>query len=120
MSETTVSRQPRTRSRRTRPTPDALVTSLSDMVDRLIDENRQLKRALQQVAAGGGGTSFGQAGKTLSGLQRRVARALESQSNSRRGRSAAPAAGPRTRRRITDPELLRRQREALAKARAAR
>jgi antitoxin (DNA-binding transcriptional repressor) of toxin-antitoxin stability system len=38
----------------------------------------------------------------------------------RQGRRRPPAAGPRTRRPITDPELLRRRREALARARAAR
>jgi hypothetical protein len=93
---------------------------LTAQVDRLIAENRDLKRALaktQQTAGGG----LGQASRTLAGLQRRVSQALASDGRGRgRGRSAETAAAPRPRRKVTDPEVLERRRASLAKARAAR
>jgi len=91
------------------------------MVDRLIKENRQLKRALAKAEKTSGGADLGQATKTLSGLQRRVSRALTSTASPRRrGAAATAAAAPRPRRRVTDPEVLERRRQALVKARAAR
>ncbi|HSR24839.1 MAG TPA: hypothetical protein VLW53_14895, partial [Candidatus Eisenbacteria bacterium] len=66
---------PAARGRRPRLSGDALVTSLAEMVDRLIKENRELKRALARAEAAGGGAALGQSVKTLSGLQRRLNRA---------------------------------------------
>lgn len=109
----------RTRSRATRPGGEDLVASLTEMVDRLIEENRELKRALARAERASEGPGLGQVARTLSGLQRRVSRALESTPS--RGRAAAaPAAAPRPRRKVTDPEVLERRRQALVKARAAR
>lgn len=110
----------RTRSRRARPGGDDLVASLTTMVDQLIEENRQLKRDLTRAERTQGGGDLGQATRTLAGLQRRVSRALETAraAGGRRGAAAQPA--PRPRRKVTDPEVLERRRQALAKARAAR
>ena len=110
------------RTRRPQPSGEDLVAQFSAMVDRLIAENRDLKRALARAerAAGDG---LGQAARALSGLQRRVSRALASgPGGGRRGRGAAaePAVARRPRRKVTDPEVLERRRAALAKARAAR
>ena len=107
------------RTRRPRQSGDELLAQLTDQVDRLIAENRDLKRAIAkaQQAAGGG---LGQAGRALAGLQRRVSQALASDGRGRgRGRGPAEAA-PRPRRKVTDPEVLERRRASLAKARAAR
>ena len=98
------------------------MTSLSEMVDRLIAENRDLKRAIARVEQGAG-AGLGQATRVLSGLQRRLSQALSSGAPAARGRgrgAAAEAAAPRPRRKVTDPEVLERRRAALAKARAAR
>lgn len=108
------------RGRRPRLSGDALVNSLAEMVDRLIKENRDLKRALARAEATGGGAALGQSVKTLSGLQRRLNRALAETPTTRRRRTTAAAESPRPRRKVTDPEVLERRRQALAKARAAR
>jgi hypothetical protein len=109
------------RGRRPRLSGDALVNSLAEMVDRLIKENRDLKRALARAEAQGGGGGLGQSVKTLSGLQRRLNRALaEAPAPRRRRTSTATTAAPRPRRKVTDPEVLERRRQALAKARAVR
>jgi hypothetical protein len=85
------------------------------MVDELISENKRLKRALAQAeSAAGTSSGLGQATRTLSGLQRRLSRALSESPGARRQEA------PRPRRKVTDPEVLRRRQEALAKARAVR
>ena len=108
------------RGRRTRLSGDALVTSLAQMVDLLIKENRQLKRALARAEKARGSGNLGQAAKALSGLQRRLTLALGT-SPTRRPRSTTTAAASiGTRRKVTDPDVLERRRQALAKARAVR
>jgi hypothetical protein len=110
-----------TRGRRPRLSGDALVTSLAEMVDLLIKENRQLKRALARAEKARGSGNLGQAAKALSGLQQRVTRALHSPSTTRRPRSTTTvAASTRPRRKVTDPDVVERRRQALAKARAVR
>jgi hypothetical protein len=110
------------RGRGPQPAGEDMVASLSEMVDRLITENRELKRAIARVQQGAG-AGLGQATKVLSGLQRRISQALSSGAPAARGqgRGAATAApAPRPRRKVTDPEVLERRRAALAKARAAK
>ncbi len=110
-----------TRGRRPRLSGDALVSSLAEMVDLLIKENRQLKRALARAEKAGESANVGQAAKALSGLQRRVTRALNSSSTTRRpGATTTATASTRTRRKVTDPDVLERRRQALTKARAVR
>jgi hypothetical protein len=108
------------RPRRPRASGDEMLAQLTAQVDRLIAENRELKRALARAekAQGAGGVQ-GQANRTLAGLQRRVSQALASDGRGR-GRSAEAAAAPKPRRKVTDPEVLERRRASLAKARAAR
>jgi hypothetical protein len=93
------------------------------MVDRLIKENRDLKRAVANAEKTVMGAGLGQATRVLSGLQRRVSQALSTgapAARGRRGRGAPAEPAPRPRRKVTDPEVLERRRQALAKARAAR
>src|SRR5262245_6095685 len=109
------------RPRGPRVTGEALLADLTQMVDRLILENRELKRALARIQKTDAGASLGQAARALSGLQRRVSRALTTTvATRRRGAPAAVAPAPKPRRKVTDPEVLERRRQALAKARAAR
>jgi hypothetical protein len=107
------------RTRHPRQSGDDLLAQLSAQVDRLIAENRDLRRAVAkaQQAAGGG---LGQASRTLAGLQRRVSQALASDGRGRGRRGAEAPAAPKPRRKVTDPEVLERRRASLAKARAAR
>jgi hypothetical protein len=130
MSEATPNRRRQTRGaqttttsrrrRRPRQGTDDVVTSLTAMVDQLIAENRQLKRDLARAERVAGVSGLGQAAKTLSGIQRRISRALTTAPASRPRRAGAAAAARRPRRRVTDPEVLQRRRDALAKARAAK
>ena len=109
------------RARRPRLSGDDLVAQLTAMVDQLIAENRELKRAIAKAEnAQGAAGGLGPATKVLSGLQRRVSQALASDGRGRGRRGAADAAAPRPRRKVTDPEVLERRRAALVKARAAR
>ena len=80
------------RGRRPRLSGNALVTSLAEMVDLLIRENRQLKRALAGAEKTRVSVNLGQATKALSGLQRRLTRALDSSPATRRQRSTTTAA----------------------------
>ena len=113
---------PARRSQQPRLAGDALVASLADMVDQLIRENRELKKALARAESGAGGGALGQSAKILAGLQRRVYRSLTADASPRQRRGSADAgvSTPRPRRKVTDPEVLERRRQALAKARAAR
>ena len=109
------------RGRRPRLSGDVLVTSLAEMVDLLIKENRELKRFLARAERARGSGNLGQAGKALSGLQRRLTGAPDLSPTTRRPRSTTTAAASiRTRRKVTDPDVLDRRRQALAKARAVR
>jgi hypothetical protein len=97
-----------------------VVASLTAMIEQLISENRRLKRDVASAERGAAGSSLGQASKALSGLQRRVSRALAEEPGSRGRGSAATSVSPRPRRKVTDPQVLQRRREALAKAREVR
>ena len=108
------------RSRRPRVSGDDLVNNLAEMVDQLVKENRELKRAIARAERTPGGGGLGQSTRVLSALQRRVSRALSAETGRGRRRAAEPAAPARPRRKVTDPEVLERRRQALAKARAAR
>jgi hypothetical protein len=114
-------RTPR-RARSPRLAGDSLVATLVEQVDQLIKENRQLKRALARAETGEGGGALGQAAKTLSGLQRRISRELgaDGTGGRRRRSAAATEVVKRPRRKVTDPEVLERRRQALAKAREVR
>src|SRR5437764_7375651 len=101
-----------TRSRRPQLGGDALVATLAEQVDLLIKENRDLKRALARAEKAQGGGGLGQAAKTLSGLQRRLSRELDATTSRRRGAATGPSPAPRPRRKVTDPEVLERRRQA--------
>jgi hypothetical protein len=107
------------RGRRPKQSADDVIASLNAMVEQLIAENRQLKRDLARAERAAEAPSLGQAAKALSGLQRRVSRALTTAPASRGGRAGSTATTRRPRRPVTNPEVLERRREALAKARQA-
>src|SRR5438067_2489259 len=100
----------RARALTTRLHPGA---DLVENVDRLLAENRDLKRQLARLQRSVGTGDLGQSARTLAGLQRRVSRALDNASGGRQART-------QPRRKVTDPDVLEKRRAALAKARAAR
>jgi hypothetical protein len=79
------------------------------MVDALIRENRELKRQLSRLEAA---AARPQQPPVLRTLHRRLEQALDEA-------GTRPAARPAPRRRITDPAILEKRREALARARQA-
>jgi cell division septum initiation protein DivIVA len=85
----------------------ALVDDLTSSVEKLIQENKTLKREISRLEARDGSSMSTRA---LGVLQRKAAQAL--------GTKASNGQGAR-RRRVTDPEVLQRRRQALAKAREA-
>jgi hypothetical protein len=105
--------------RRPKQSAEDVIASLTGMVEQLIIENRQLKRDLARAERAAQAPSLGQPTKTVTGLQRRVSRALTTAPDSRGGRAGSKTTARRPRRPVTNPEVLQRRREALAKARQA-
>jgi cell division septum initiation protein DivIVA len=89
------------------------------MITVLINENRDLQRRVDRLSRQAAGAPSAAADRILRALQRRVSTAagLSSTSPARPTRRGPDG---RTGRKITDPELLERRRQALVKARAAR
>jgi hypothetical protein len=94
------------------------VADLDRMISALIKENRDLQRQVDKLSRQAAGTASGTAERALRSIQRRISGAVDSGTTTRRRRSASKVR--RTRGKITDPELLERRRQALAKAREAR
>jgi hypothetical protein len=107
------------RGRGARQTTEHVLADLDRMVSALIKENRELSRQIDRFSSRAVGTASGTVERTLRSIQRRVSGAVYGRTTTGRRRSTArPVA--RTRGKITDPELLERRRQALAKAREAR
>ena len=119
-SETGATSTP-SRRRRRRATGDEILAELDRMITQLIKENRQLQRQIAKLSARSNGATSGSAGRVLRSLERKVSRVVSGPATStRRRRSTAAAAVSKPRRKITDPEVLAKRRDALAKARAVR
>ena len=108
----------RRRSRGPRQPIEQVVADLDRMISALIEENRRLRRQVDQLSRQAASATSGTVERTLRSILRRVSNALGSGTRTLGRRSASPAT--RTRGRITDPQLLERRRQALVKAREAR
>jgi hypothetical protein len=97
-----------------------VLADLDRMISALIKENRDLHRQIDKLSRQAVGAASGTAERALRAIQRRISSAVDSRTTTRRRRSVAAAQVSRTPRKITDPELLERRRQALAKARAVR
>jgi hypothetical protein len=102
-----------------RQTTEQVLADLERMVSALIKENHDLSRQIDRFSSRAVGTASGTLERTLRSIQRRVSGAVDGGTTTGRRRSSARQVA-RTRAKITDPELLERRRQALAKARAAR
>ncbi|PZR88879.1 MAG: hypothetical protein DLM67_19895 [Candidatus Nephthysia bennettiae] len=96
------------------------MADLDRMISLLIKENRDLHRQLDKLSQQAGGASSGTAERALRSIQRRISSAVEGTATTRRRRSGSAGPVSRTQRKITDPEVLERRRQALIRARAAR
>ena len=106
------------RSREGRQHTQSVLADLDRMISALIKENRDLSRQIDRLSRQAVGAASGTAERALRSIQRRISSAVDSGTTRRRRSTAVPVT--RTRRKITDPEVLKRRRQALAKAREAR
>jgi hypothetical protein len=90
------------------------------MISALIKENRDLHRQIDKLSKLAVGAGSGIAERALRSLQRRISGTVDGGRKSSGRRSAPTAPASRRRGKITDPELLERRRQALAKAREVR
>jgi hypothetical protein len=107
-------------SSRGRQPAEQVVAELEPMISALIKENRELHRQIDKLTKQSVGAGSAAAERSLRSLERRVRGSLDGRTTPGRRRSAGAASMPRARRKVTDPELLERRRQALAKAREAR
>ena len=108
------------RSRGVRQPTESVLADLDRMISALIKENRELHRQIDKVSRQALGATSGTAERALRSIQRRISSAVSGRTTTRRRRSVGAAPVSKTPRKITDPEVLERRRQALAKARAAR
>ena len=86
-----------------------------------IKENRQLHRQIDKLSKQAVGAASGSVERALRSLERRITGSLDGGITTRRRRPArVTPPESRAKRKVTDPELLERRRQALAKAREAR
>jgi hypothetical protein len=93
------------------------------MISALIKENRDLQRHMDKLSrqdVGVTAVTAVTAERTLRSNQRRISSAVDGGRATRRRRSAGATPVSRTPRKITNPAMLERRRQALAKARQAR
>jgi hypothetical protein len=102
-----------------RQSAEQLLAELDPMISALIKENRELHRQIERLSKQTAGEATGIVERTLRSLERRITGSLDGAAAGRR-RPVRATSGPRERRKVTDPELLERRRQALAKAREAR
>jgi hypothetical protein len=105
---------------RERQPAEQVVAELEPLISALIKENRELHRQIDKLSKQSVGAASPAAERTLRSLESRVRTSLGSGTTIGRRRPGGGASTPRARRKVTDPELLERRRQALAKARAVR
>src|SRR5256885_12736216 len=107
------------RSRRgTHQPEEGVLAELEPMISALIKENRELHRQIDKLSKQTVGAASGTAERALRSLERRVRGSLGGPTTTGRRGSAGATSTPR--RKVADPELLERRRQALAKAREVR
>jgi hypothetical protein len=95
---------------------DQVLAELEAMVAALIKENRELHRQIDKLSKQTLGAASRTTERALRSLERRVRGSLDGHMATGRRRSAESTPW----RKVTDPELLERRRQALAKARDVR
>jgi hypothetical protein len=85
------------------------------MISALIKENRELHRQIDKLSK----QSVGPVERALRSIERRISGSLNGETTAGRRRSTRVTSAKATRK-VTDPQLLERRRQALAKAREVR
>src|SRR2546421_11450008 len=105
------------RSRRgSRQPAESALAELEPMISLLIKENRELHRQIDKLSKQTVGAASGTMDRALRALQRRVSASLDGKPSIGSSRSTRVST-TKARRKVTDPQLLERRRQALAKAR---
>ena len=99
---------------------EKVLAELEPMISALIKENHELHRQIDNLSKQTVGAASRSVERALRSLERRISGSLDGRMATRRRRSAGATSAPKARRKVTDPELLERRRQALAKAREAR
>ena len=99
---------------------DQVLAELEPLVSTLIKENQELRRQLDKLSRQPVGAAPATVERALRSLERRVRSSLDGSPRGGRQRSSTSSASGAQRRRVTDPQLLERRRQALAKAREVR
>ena len=107
------------RSPGSRQPTERVLADLDRMISVLIKENRELHRHIDRLSRQASGGTSGTAERALRSLQVRISRAVDGGTTTGRRRPARAATVSPTRRRVTDPEVVERRRQALVKAREA-
>jgi hypothetical protein len=97
---------------------DQALAELEPMISALIKENRELQRQIDRLSKQTIGAASRNAQRALRSLERRVRGTLDGHTATGRRRPAGATSTPR--RKVTDPQLLERRRQALAMAREVR
>ena len=96
------------------------MAELEPMISALIKENRELHRQIDKLSKQSVGAASGAMERALRSIQRRIIGSLDGDTTTGRRRSARVTSMTKARRKVTDPQLLERRRQALAKAREVR
>jgi hypothetical protein len=106
--------------RRVRQPTEQVLAELESMMSALIKENRGLQRQIDNLSKQGAGAASATVERALLSIQRRISGSLNGERTTGRRRSPRATPVSKARRKIADPQLLERRRQALAKAREAR
>ena len=107
------------RSSGSRQPTERVLADLDRMISALIKENGELHRQIDRLSRQASGGTSGTAERALRSLQLRISRAVDGGTTTPGRRPTRAATVSTTRRRVTDPEVLERRRQALVKARQA-
>jgi hypothetical protein len=90
------------------------------MISALIKDNRELHRQIDKLSKQSVGAASGAVERALRSIERRISGSLDGETTTGRRRSAKGTSTTKARGKVTDPQLLERRRQTLAKAREAR
>jgi hypothetical protein len=107
-------------SRGVRQPTQQVLAELEPMISALIKENRELHRQIDKLSKQSVGAAPGAVERALRSIQRRISGSLDGETTTGRRWAARVTSTTKARRKVTDPQLLERRRQALAKAREAR
>ena len=107
-------------SRGARKPPNQMLAELEPMISALIKENRELHRQIDKLSRETVGVASAAVERTLRSIERRISGSLDGETTTGRRRSARAISTTKARRKVADPQLLERRRQALAKAREVR